>query len=400
MWGIDNPSTATEASASMVVRERGDAFVAVLRAMAADVGILDELVAAARAHSPVVARLPIAENRRHIAVLLAAGLASFERLDDPSERDFSEASRLGAERAAQGVPIGGLLRGVQAGLTRALEIAVDRGRAAGIADDLLVEVLLDLNRYTGALERHVVSGYLAAERELARGNWETRTRVLRRLLLGDGPEALPQELTRLGLNGPGRYHCVVSDVTGAAHLRSVERALVAHGGIFAMLDGVFSGLSPRPPAPDALDPGALVVSSPPVPLDQAEQMYGLCVLALEAAGRSGRRGLHSVVELAGETALAAQPLLARLLRTALLGGLNPADDFHRELAVTALSYLDNGQRLDHAAAALHVHPNTVRYRLRRLREISALSTVGAEPGERLSVLESMRLWWALREWLS
>jgi hypothetical protein len=383
----------------MVRRERDGAFVEVLRTMAADAAILDDIVEAARAHSPVVARLPVAENRRHVAMLLAAGLASFERLENPSERDFAEASRLGAERAAQGVPIGGLLCGVQAGQTRALEIAIERGRAAGIADEVLVEVLLDLDRYTGALERHVVSGYHTAERELARGNWETRTRVLRRLLLGDGPEARPQELARLGLNGPGRYHCVVSDASAPPHLSSVERALTAQGGSFAMLDGLLSGLAPRLPAPEALDPGALVVSSPPVPLDQVQQMYELCVLALEAAGRSGQRGLRSVVDLAAETALAAQPLLAQLLGAALLRGLNPADDFHRELAVTALSYLDNGQRLDHAAAALHVHPNTVRYRLRRLREITALSAGGAEPGERLTVLESVRLWWALRDWL-
>jgi len=383
----------------MVVRERGEAFVAVLHEMASDAGILEEIVEAARTHSPVVARLPVAENRRHVSALLAVGLASFEGLGDPSESDFAEATRLGAERAAQGVPIGGLLCGVQAGRTRALEIAIERGRAAGIADDVLVEVLLDLDRYTGALERHVVSGYHAAERELARGSWEARTRVLRRLLLGDGPETPPQELTRLGLGGPGRYHCVVSDVADAARLRSAERALAAYGGVFAMVDGLLTGLSPRLPGPDTLDGGVLVVSSPAVALDQAPAMYGLCVLAVRAAGSSGRRGLHSVVDLAGETALAALPLLGELLGTALLAGLNPADEFHRELAGTALSYLDNGQRLDQAAAALHVHPNTVRYRLRRLREITAISAVGAEPGERLTVLESLRLWWAIRDWL-
>jgi PucR C-terminal helix-turn-helix domain len=383
----------------MIGRDRGAEFVAVLHEMASDSAILDEIVDAARAHSPVVARLPVAENRRHISVLLAAGLASFEGLGDPSERDFAEATRLGAERAAQGVPIGGLLCGVQAGRTRALEIAIERGRAAGIADDTLVQVLLDLDRYTGALERHVVSGYHAAERELARGNWEARTRALRRLLLGDGPEISPPELARLGLGGAGPYHCVVSDVTEVGSLRAMERGLTAHGGVSAMLDGRLSGLTPRLPAPGTLDPAALVVSSPAVPIEQAGEMYGLCLLALEAAGRSGKRGLHSVVDLAGEAALAAQPLLGRLLGAALLAELNPADDFHRELAGTALAYLDNGQRLDHAAAALHVHPNTVRYRLRRLREIAALPGLGAEPGERLTVLDSVRLWWALRDWL-
>ena len=111
-------------------------------------------------------------------------------------------------------------------------------------------------------------------------------------------------------------------------------------------------------------------------------------------------GSRRLVDLAGETALAGQPVLAELLSADLLGALNPGDDFHRELASTALAYLDHGQRLDHTAAALHVHPNTVRYRLRRLLEITGMPLSAVEPGEWLTVLETLRCWWALRAWLS
>jgi DNA-binding PucR family transcriptional regulator len=110
-------------------------------------------------------------------------------------------------------------------------------------------------------------------------------------------------------------------------------------------------------------------------------------------GAAGRHGVCHLADLAGETALAAQPALAGLLSESLPGALRPADEFHRELVSTALAYLDHGQRLDHAAAALHVHPNTVRYRLRRL------ASLGVEVGEPLTVLEKLRLWWALRTWL-
>jgi DNA-binding PucR family transcriptional regulator len=47
-----------------------------------------------------------------------------------------------------------------------------------------------------------------------------------------------------------------------------------------------------------------------------------------------------------------------------------------------------------------VHPNTVRYRLRRLREITGIAALGADPGDRLTVLDSLRLWWAFRTWLA
>jgi hypothetical protein len=371
----------------MAVTTRSATFLALLQEMAADSRIVDELVEAARAESPDVARLPAAENRRHISMLFAAGLASFERRGDPSERDFADATRLGAERAAQGVPIGGLLAGVQAGRTRAMEIAIGRGRAAGIPDDVLLEVLLDLDRYTGTLERHVIDGYHAAERELARGHSEARTRLLRRLLLGEEPAPAPDELARWGLRPDGRYHCVVSDATEPARL-------AAYRGVFGSVDSRLAGLAPMLPAASATDPDVLVVVAPACPLPEIPAVYELCVSALRAS--DGPRGPHRLVDLAGATALAGQPLLARLLSAELLGGLDPADDFHRELASTAMAYLDHGQRLDHTAAALHVHPNTVRYRLRRLLEVTGRPVDSAE---RLTVLETLRLWWALDTWL-
>ncbi|MEU4222488.1 PucR family transcriptional regulator, partial [Actinoplanes sp. NPDC026623] len=196
----------------MALTSRGDVFLKVLWGMAADERIVDDLVEAARAQAPEVARLPAAESRRHVAVLFAAGLASFERSGDPSERDFAEAARLGADRAAQGISIGGLLAAVQAGRTRALEIAVQRARAADIPDGLLLEVLLDMDRYLGALERHVIAGYRAAEQDLAGAGAEAGDRVLRGLLLGEEPGPSPADLAGLGLRPDGRYHCLVAEV--------------------------------------------------------------------------------------------------------------------------------------------------------------------------------------------
>jgi hypothetical protein len=378
----------------MAVNTRGSTFLALLRQMAADERIVDEIVEAARAESPDVARLPAAENRRHISVLLGAGLASFGRTGDPSERDFAEATRLGAERAAQGIPIGGLLSGVQAGRTRAMEIAIGRGRAAGIPDDVLLEVLLEVDRYTGVLERHVIDGYHAAERELGRSRWEARARLLRRLLLGERPDIGPDELTRWGLRPDGAYHCVVSDTTDVGRLS-------AYRGVFASVDGRVAGLTARLPAEPATEPAALVVAAPACALAEIPRMYALSLAAVAAA--AGRTGVHHLTDLAGETALAAQPRLAGLLAADLLGALRPGDEFHRELAGTALAYLDHGRRLDQTAAALHVHPNTVRYRLRRLGELTGAATFAASAGdgppEPLTVLETVRLWWALRTWL-
>ncbi|MFF3857314.1 PucR family transcriptional regulator [Micromonospora sp. NPDC002575] len=391
----------------MGMPERAGALGALLRDLATDRRVVDEMVEAAREHSPEVARLPTAENRRHVAALLTAGLASFARLAEPSERDFAEARRLGADRAAQGVSVAGLLRGVQAGRQRVVEIALDRGRAAGIPDSALLDALLELGRYASALERALVDGHHTAELELARTRRDARNRLLRRLLLDEAGDARPghglglrpDDLSAFGLRPDGRYHCVVTELTDPARISAVERQLCGAGALFGTVDDRLAGLCVRLPPAGLADAAGLVVAAPARPLAQAPALHRLCVAALRAASRAGLRGLHRVVDLAGETALAAQPALADLVSGELLAALDPADEFHRQLASTALAYLDHGQRLDRTAEALHLHPNTVRYRLRRVQELTGMPPTLAEPGGRWPVPQTVRWWWALRTWL-
>ncbi|MGC3860430.1 helix-turn-helix domain-containing protein [Micromonospora chersina] len=370
-------------------------FGALLRDLAADTAAVEEVVRAARAHSPEVARLPPAEVRRQVVLLLTSGLGALERREDPGGRDFTEARRLGADRAAQGVSVAGLLCGVQAGRDRAVELVVRHGRAAGIPDEVLLEGLLTIGRYAAAVERAVVDGHRAAERDLARTGAPARARLLRRLLL-DGPAGdRTAELARFGLRPDGRYHCLVAEQPDPVRANALHRQFAGYGGVLGTVEDRLAGLTPRLPAAAPAD--LLVVVAPRQPLARAPAMYALCLAALRTAAHRRLRGLHLVTDLAVPTALAAQPALAELLRGALLGGLDPADEFHRELATTALAWLDHGQRLDQTAAALHVHPNTVRYRLRRLRELTGGPPV--EEGGRCPVPDTVRWWWALATWL-
>jgi hypothetical protein len=364
-----------------VGRAQGTSLAEVLRALAGDPGLVDEVVEAARAASPEVARLPEAENRRHIAMMVAAALAVAEHPDEPGDDVYAAAEALGADRAAQGIPIEALLRGVHAGRIRAVDIAVARGREAGVPPDTMLEVLVRFSRYAGALERHVVSGHRRAELAAR----DAHTHVLRRLLRGSD-ELADDEIARTGLRPDGRYHCVVSDVGDPVRARSLEQRLARSGGVFGLVEGRLAGLAARPPTMA----DELVIVAPAAPLREVRTRYQLCLTALDAI--RGRHGVHQLADLAGETALAAQPVLAELLAAAYLGALDRADPFHHQLAGTGLAYLDHGQRVDQTAEALHVHPNTVRYRLGKLTELT-----GA-PGP-TTVLETLRWWWALRTWL-
>ncbi|GAA2678297.1 helix-turn-helix domain-containing protein [Actinoplanes palleronii] len=366
-----------------------------VHALATDTRLVDDVVASARAQSPESARLPPAASRRHVAALITAGCAAFLGAGEAGDEDFADAVRFGAEGASLGVPVGALLSGVHGGRSRILEIAIARGRAAGLPDDVLLQGLLRLDRYGNALERHVLAGYRTAERQLDLDRRAARIRLLRHLLLGEGTDGADGtdaggDLGRFGLTAEGRYHCVVSDAAEPARVRELEQAFARCGGVLAPVGGRLSGLTPRLPG---VMPG-LVVSTPPVPLKNAAAAHRLALAALQAARVRGETGTHGVTSLAGETALAEQPMLAGFLSDELLGALQPDDDFHRDLAGTALAYLDRGQRLDLTAGSLHLHPNTVRYRLRRLHELTGF---GAS-GEQLTVLETVRWWWALWAW--
>lgn len=205
-----------------VVHER-EPVTGVLRAMAADTDVCEELVRAARGRSPELARLGEAETLSHVNALIGAAEAWLTTLGRVEEHDFAAALLLGADRAAQGIPMTAVLRGVQAALTRVVEITVERSRSAGVSDAALLTVVLRLKEYGDALERHVVNGYRAAESGTPRGAGEARARLLRRLLAegDDTPVPSRAELAREGVRADGRYHCVVADPGDPAHARAL-----------------------------------------------------------------------------------------------------------------------------------------------------------------------------------
>jgi hypothetical protein len=364
----------------------------VMGAMAADDKVVARVVEAARENSPEVARLPEAENRRHIATLLAEGVAHLAAEDG----DFAAALALGADRAAQGVSMAGLLRGVHAGRAEVIRAGVEFARATGVDDTTILDLIVDVDQYVAAVEHHIISGYHAAELRLARTARDLNNQVLRGLLVPDGDFPDPAELNRVGLRPDGRYHCVVSEVTDPSHARSLEQRLQPFGGVYGLVEGRLAGLSQHPPSwPD--DDASLLVVSPATPLASLRGMYPMCAQALASA--RGARGVHLLTDLAAETALAAHPALADILADEFLRALSPTSTFHHELVATALCYLDHGRRIGVTAAVLHIHANTVRYRLDRLAELADVDLNETANSGRSNVLATLHTWWALRTWI-
>ncbi|MEV4561403.1 helix-turn-helix domain-containing protein [Kitasatospora sp. NPDC049285] len=78
------------------------------------------------------------------------------------------------------------------------------------------------------------------------------------------------------------------------------------------------------------------------------------------------------------------------LRDPRLSALTAYDDrHHTRLAESVLAYLDALGEVRHAADALHIHPNTLRYRVRRAEQLTGLDLT--QPRQRLLAMLQLRL---------
>jgi hypothetical protein len=367
--------------------------------MRTDEGLLDGAVEAARQVSPPAAALPVQEVQRHILALLGAiGVVFGDPAgpDSPAIEEFGRAAdRLASDRALQGVPLAALLEGYQAARLYVVHWLIDNARSDEVQTRDLIDGLLELDAFTNYLQNRLVHAYRETELGLARTAHAARTQALRDLL-HDGP---PNRIVEAGLDPAKMYHCWIADVTDTSRMRPIEAVLNGQDGVSGLVEGYLCGVTGRLPAGNRLD-HTLVVAGPAVPATELAGSYRLCAAALASARSLGLNGLRSLTSLALAVVADAHAGLGDMLADEHLAGLDIGDEFHRLLAETALVYLAHGSRADLAAVALHVHPNTVKHRLRRLGELTAFDA-GADPGEPGDALaHAVRWWWSLRAWLA
>lgn len=360
-----------------------------LEQMRADPATLDGVTAAARAKSALVAALPPQDVQRHIAALLAAVSSAY--IDGVELGDsIYVADRLAEDRALQGIPLGALLEGFQAGRHYVMSQVFERSAKTEMVAEEVFAGLIELDALANEMQNRLVHVYRETELSLTRTTHAVRLQALRALLQGGGESWVAEA----GLDPRKRYHCTIADVSAPREARQFEAALTTTDGLCGMVDGYLCAVSARPPEQPF---SILLVTAPAVPATELAGAYRLCQTALTSARRRKLKGLQHLTSLALSLSVDTHPALGRMLATEHLAGLDPADEFHRLIAETALAYLEHGGRTDLVAGALHVHPNTVKHRLRRMTELTAFNPT---PNGRGSLAHAMSWWWALQSWLS
>jgi len=337
-------------------------------------------------------------RRSAVGLVAQAGITSFiSWFDDPKSTPWIAADVFGAAPRE-------LLRSVS--LTQTLQLirvtveVVEERVKDG--DDSVREAILLYSREIAFAAADVYAR--AAE---ARGLWDARLEalVVDSILSGEYDDELPSRIAALGWHGHGEVSVLVGNtprVLDVDVLRRTSRHLDAdvligvQGSRLVLVIGRAESDEPTGEADDdapvesvqrpsfteiakALEPGfgeGHLVLGPAVPSLVEASGSAKAALAGFAVARSWRNAPRPALadDLLPERALAGDPLARATLVTKVY---RPLKAHSTELLTTLWCYLDNGRSLEATARELFVHPNTVRYRLKRVSEVIGWDATGA-----------------------
>lgn len=234
----------------------------------------------------------------------------------------------------------------------------------------------------------------------ARGLWDARLEalVVDSILTGESDDELPSRIAALGWHGDGEAAVLVGTAERFVDVDQLRRS-ARHAGadVLIGLQGTRLVL-----VLGRLDPSAKEQANGGDPLSfidiahrladgfsEGPLVLGPAVANLVDASRSARAALAGVAvarswrhaprpvaadDLLPERALAGDGLARRTLIEQIY---EPLAAHSGELLETLWCYLDNGRSLEATARELFVHPNTVRYRLKKVSDVIGWNATGA-----------------------
>jgi len=351
---------------------------------------LDGLVAAIgdriREEIPDFRRLPADTLAGAIRGNVGRALTALRDVRAPTEAELEQAAEIGRERAEQGLTVDAVLHAYRISITavwsRFGELARERG--ADVASVLAFSETLWL--WADAVMDIVGTAHREVELEQAREEQQRRDAFVLALLSGtlDAAELRLQSAT-FGLDADRSYIPFRARSAGDATLsRRVAVGLAGDDGLVTGLDRDFAGIAARVPAGA---PRVVCGLGPPARLEALPASFASASRALQTAVAFGQEGTLTLADLSIRPAILADEALGDAFAARYLEPLEGLGRLGAELETTLRAWFDQEMRVEETARALHVHPNTLRHRLRRFEEAT-----GATLRDPRDLVE---LWWAL-----
>ncbi|MFD5874999.1 helix-turn-helix domain-containing protein [Streptomyces sp. NPDC060322] len=358
--------------------------------------LLPSVVNGVRTMVREVAVLPAADVSGHTRALLAAATRAVAARRGPTEAELSFVSELGTARALQGVPIEAVLSAIhvaeRAIWSRARETAAEEGVSAG----LLLDARELYDDWSEAVRARLITAHRMTEvaRALPAANRDAT--LLRRLLAGGSAAALAA--TEAGLTGtdglwvllarPGDTLPATTGDRAPGDRASSDRA----PALLALVDGLLTGVLTRAPGSAPVPGGAVAGVAGPAGPEELAAARRLALAALTAAEAAGRTGAVHIADVASLAAVLDRADLSSALADHHRPALAALGGNARTVARAVGTWLEADRDITAAASALFVHPNTIRNRVQRFTQVTAI-----DPHTTFGGVDA---WWLCRTWLA
>jgi hypothetical protein len=366
--------------------------------------LVDEIIAAVRAEVPEYDQPLEGEFGRLISQGVVVALEQFVDLlgRDVGLRDLSVSEGLGRAEHRAGRTLDALQSAYRIGARVAWRAVADIGRTEGVEPATMYVLAEAIFAYIDRLAGASVAGFTEAE-ALRAGTAQARRHALLELLAAPG-EPDPAQVERLAAQAGWTTQAPVGALAvGHADPVALARRMPAPAiGAALQTAGLLLVGDPDGPGRPELIRAALrgrrAVLGPTVPGSgvRASVERALAGWPLHAAGELGDAPLARTDDHLVKLMLTRDPGIATDLVVRRLGPLEALRPTARERALTTVrAWLDSHGDVTLTAAALHVHPQTVRHRLGGLREVLG-DAVLDDPARRLELALALRAQAAVR----
>lgn len=356
-------------------------------------GMVETTMDRLTADVPFYQQLSADQLENDVAEVTRLNLELFRRLlregRAPEREELGSMLRSARARAEEQIPLPAVLTAYYNGFRTCWE---EIG-ALGEVDD--VEELIDIGslvlRYLELVTTAVTEAYVETVTAMTGRDRAARDQLLARLVVGQDTPAMwegaglvpwtERTLLHLRVRAPRHQHHVAVTVEARRRARGIREALIELSG-----HEVLDSLTPT---------GGLIVLRGSVAPEEVRRALGRVLhrrwyvglahadgaaatpAAVQAAHDTAevaqRLGLPAGVHLLADLALEVQVTRPGPARDVLAGLLRPLDD-QPDLLDTLVAHVSASGRRAETAEALHVHPNTLDYRLRRVRDL-----IGVDP---------------------
>ncbi len=329
---------------------------------------------------PEYAHTPSGELRANIEGAVEAALGGFLRIargrrrSDPTPHAYAldGAYKLGAGEAHSGRPMDALLSAYRIGARVAWREMSAAAVSAGLDAAATAQFAELVFTYIDELNASSIEGHAAALAQQGRTSERRLERLASALIAGRGEEVVRELAARAEWTAPRRLTVVVLPSTrlgsmlsalGPNTLRAAEEPGDREGSERTVLL-----VSDRRRALRLLADREAYIG-PARPWLEAATSYTRAVRALEVGLGRGRDTLIDTEQHLADLVLTSAPSELADLRAKMLAPLGqPGESSYERLTETLRSWLLHQGRRDDVAAELHVHAQTVRYRMGQVRE--------------------------------